>query len=124
MKFFAFFMIMLLISCNKNLPYDLQVINFDSFYSISDKNGYPILQEKYQYNWSKDSTSIKKLLAYSQNKIGFIVKIETEESIIKYVFIKPKVEQNYAELEVDYTVYTEAEYKKLNLKDDWVKIRY
>jgi hypothetical protein len=64
------------------------------------------------------------LQAYSQTDNRFIVKLVNYSDEIKYVFIKPKTEQNYAELEVDYTVYTEAEYKKLNLKDDWVKIRY
>jgi hypothetical protein len=101
------------------LPFDLQIIKFKSFISISDKNGYPILQEKFQKNWSKDSSTILKLLKYSKNEIGFVVMVLTSKNEIQYVFINPKQNQNYSELQVDYTVFNEDEYLKLNINDNW-----
>ncbi len=111
-------------SCENKLIYGLQVNTIDGIYSINDKNGYPILQEEYLIKEDKKNGKIKYLQTYSQTDNRLIVKLVNYSDEIKYVFIKPKAEQNYAELEVDYTVYTEAEYKKLNLKDDWVNIRY
>jgi hypothetical protein len=66
---------------------------------------------------------VKKLLKYTNNKLGFFVMIKDDRNIIKYVKITPQPVQRYAELEVDYKIYSEEEYKSMNLKDDWVKIR-
>jgi hypothetical protein len=124
MRLSIIFLLFIFYSCVNKLKFGLQVDTIDGIYSLNDKNGYPILQEEYLINDDKKNGKIKYLQAYSQTDNRFIVKLVNYSDEIKYVFIKPKTEQNYAELEVDYTVYTEAEYKKLNLKDDWVKIRY
>jgi hypothetical protein len=125
--------IIICFSCNEKLPYGLKVQEIDTVYSIFDKNGYPILQESSDYDNERvyiieDSTqvipAVKRLLKYSNNKLGLIVMIKDNNNIIKYIKITPRSVQRYAELEVDYKIYSEEEYKKMNLKDDWVKIRY
>lgn len=118
---FSWLLLLTVFSC-RELPYDLEVFRFKNKYSITDKNGYPVIAEGFNVAGELDKPEIKKLIQYSKNDLGLVVMILTHTDDIRYVSIIPKPEQNYAELDVSYTIYTEEEYKKLNLNDDWIRI--
>ncbi|WP_293891816.1 hypothetical protein [Sporocytophaga sp.] len=100
------------------MPYDLQIINLITHYSINDKNGYPIIWEsslgcndslKMVQRSRNYPPCVKKLIQYSENKLGLVIMFLSEKEEIYYVAIKPKSEQNYSELEVDYKICSENE---------------
>ena len=123
LKYFILFMICL--SCSDNLPYNLEKFTQNGYTSISDSTGMPIIEESYSIAFNDKNPKIMYIEKYSTNSLGLVVYIETTGKKFYYVAIKPKPkeEQNYAELQVNYTIYKEQEYKKLCLDDNWNKIR-
>lgn len=128
MKLFILRIFLLLIisqftRCN-NLPYEFEIWKIDNkTIQINDKNGYPIISEGYCISGHVELGRIKKIYAYTKNTIGFVIILYTEDNIRRYIAIKPKTKQHFSELEVDYTVYSEDQYKKLKLENNWNKIR-
>ena len=109
--------------CN-NLPYEFEIWKIDNkTIQINDKNGYPIISEGYCINGHEVLGRIKKFDAYTKNTLGLVIILYTEDNIRRYIAIKPKTKQHFSELEADYTVYSEDQYKKLKLENNWNKIR-
>ena len=108
--------------CN-NLPYEFEISKIDyKTFQINDKNGYPIISEGYCIMGHEELGRIEKFNSYTKNSLGFIIKLSTEDKIRRYVVIRPKKIQHYAEIDADYIVYTEEQYKKLKLEDKWHEI--
>ncbi len=122
-KYFA--LLTVCFSCSDNLPYNLEKYNQDGNISISDSQGVPILEENYKIGFDDKNPLLKSMKKYSTNKFGLVVYVETIDKKYYYISIKPKPkeEQVYAELQVNYKIFTEQEYKKLDLQDHWHKIR-
>jgi hypothetical protein len=110
----------------QKLPYGLQLKYMDTYYTIHDGAGYSIIGEDYDRNYTViERVKVKKMIKYSKNDLGLVVMILDSKNEIKFVAIKPKLEQHYPpELQVDYTIYSEAEYKKMNMGDSWYNIRW
>jgi len=108
--------------CN-TLPYEFEVNRIDyKTFQIIDKNGYPIISEGYCIMGHEELGRIEKLNSYTKNSLGFIIKLYTEDKIRRYVVIRPKTIQHYVEIDADYFVYTEEQYKKFKLEDKWHEI--
>jgi len=108
----------------QKLPYNLHISRIDTCYYIYDEGGNPIIAEGYYVAGKESNSKVKKIIQYSKNNLGLVVMILNEKNQINYIAIKPKPEQNYSELQVIYIVYSELQYKKLNMQDDWFKISW
>ncbi len=109
----------------KPLPYKCKFWKVSAFEnSINDSEGYPILPESSYINDDTTSHFVKKINAYTINENLFFVKFSTSKNTIVYVKITPKKEQMYAELAVDYLVYSEEEFSQLKFSEelDWVEV--
>lgn len=125
-KLLLIYLFFFLASCNQ-MPYDLQIETFLEYegnrrYQIHDKNDWPLIAEGFHIPGRDDLPKIEKLVDYSLNPLGIVIRLVLENKQVYYVAMKPKPVQRYEELDVTYTVFTAKEYRALKLKDDWSRI--
>ena|SRR5690606_4136240 len=128
-NYYLFLIIIILFSCSKKLPHNLEIafIHDSLIYRIQDKSsGSSVLEPGDYIGFNDTNPKVERLLTYSINDLGFIVFLKSTNNSNYYVLIKPKPEEEqiYSETLFDYIIYSENDYKKLNLKDNWHKIPF